>query len=124
MKNDKRSDPRYWEKSIRLFLKEGNSKEKIEVDNLSYSGVGFTFPVKRRIFKIGERINLLLQVGNETTIFSTTIKWVSESAKKVKNYEVLKYGVKNNLATHTNLNLWKDYTTFLMLNNRFSGAVN
>ena len=85
MRNEKRSDPRYWEKSIRLYLKDDNLKEKINVIDLSYSGVAFEFPTHRKIFKVEDRVNLLLQVGNETTIFSTTIKWVSENIKKMKN---------------------------------------
>lgn len=119
MENEARKDPRYWEKSIKMSLKTGSQKERITIDNLSYSGVGFEFPANRKTFVVGDKVNILLKIGSETTAFTSTIKWVSDNTKNSHNYEIFHYGAKNLSNTFSNPGLWKDYITFLELKERF-----
>ncbi len=119
MQNEKRRHARYWAQSIRLYLKDAGLKERIKVINVSNSGLCFEMPKNVKTMKVGETVNLLFQVGSETSAFTAKIRWVSENIKKSDKYDVLRYGAENDQVTFTNPGLWQDYILFLTLKERF-----
>jgi PilZ domain len=122
LKFEKRSSDRidaYWERSIRLYLKNGQKKNKVRLVNCSTTGMCIEISEVHNELLLEDQANLLLQVGDETCAFSVTIMWIAPHKVEETGIEVKRYGARIESGTETNRDLYQEYVKFLFLKNRF-----
>jgi len=112
----------YWESTIRMYLRNSGRKHHVRLINCSEAGLCIEVPMEITEFFEGDRINLLFQAGQETCVFTATVRWAApyRPALAKGKVDVRRYGAKIDRRTITNSGLYLDYVRFLFLKSRFS----
>jgi hypothetical protein len=108
-----------FDRSIRLYLKNGSDKHQVRLVNCSDSGLCVDVPHAHDPFGREEQLNFLFLVGDEVCAFSATVKWVSAGRELERTNGGRRYGAKIAEGSASNPALYVDYVRYLFLKRRF-----